>query len=90
MIGPRPRPIISAVANSQAIANGPTRKRSPANELTSSMPKPANEQMRAVPSDRSRPSSVPAAQKASAIATRNMTWPSSWEVEIARGATPSR
>ena len=33
----------SAVANSQTIANGPTRKRSPANDETSSMPKPPNE-----------------------------------------------
>ena len=34
--------------------------------------------------------SVPKAQKPSAMATRNMTWPSNWEVEIARGAASSR
>ena len=44
-----------AVANSQPIANGPTRKRSPANEDTSSIPKPTKEMIRAVPSSRSRP-----------------------------------
>ena len=48
------------------------------------MPKPANEQMRAVPSERSRPSRVPSAQKPSAMATRNMTWPSSCAVEMSR------
>ena len=83
-------PIASAVANSQNIANGPTRKRSPANDETSSMPKPANENSRAVPSSRSFPINVPTAQKASAMATRNRTWPISWDVEMARGATPSR
>ena len=54
------------------------------------MPKPANEQIRAVPSARSRPINVPSAQNASAIATRNRTWPISWAVEMARGAAPSR
>jgi hypothetical protein len=55
----------------------------------SSMPKPANEQIRAVPSDRSRPSSVPAAQKPSAMATRKSTCPSSWAVEMARVLVPA-
>ena len=68
MIGPRPRPIAVAVANSQPIANVPTRKRSPANDDTSSIPKPAKEQIRAVPSARSRPSHVPSAQKPIATA----------------------
>ncbi len=53
--GPSPSPMAVAVANSQPIANGPTRKRSPANEDTSSIPKPTNESSRAVPSWRSRP-----------------------------------
>ena len=55
MTGPSPSPIAVAVANSQPIANGPTRKRSPPNDDTSSIPKPANEMIRAVPSSRSRP-----------------------------------
>ena len=89
MTGPRPSPISSAVANSQPIANVPTRKRAPANDETSSIPKPANEQRRAVPSEMSRPSNVPSVQKPSAMATRNMTCPSSWAVEISRGTARS-
>ena len=90
MTGPRPSPIAVAVANSQPIANGPTRKRAPPNDDTSSIPKPTNEMIRAVPISRSRPSQVPSAQKPSAIATRNRTCPSSWAVEIARAPACSR
>src|SRR3954451_7933897 len=89
MTGPRPSPIAVAVANSHPIANVPTRKRSPAKDDTSSIPKPANEQIRAVPSARSRPRYVPSAQKPIATATRNRTWPSSWVVETARAPARS-
>ncbi len=73
MTGPRPSPIAVAVANSQAIANGPTRKRAPPKDDASSIPKPTNEMIRAVPISRSRPRYVPSAQKPMAIATRNRT-----------------
>ena len=73
MTGPRPSPIAVAVANSQPIANGPTRKRAPPNDDTSSIPKPAKEMIRAVPISRSRPRHVPSAQKPRAIATRKRT-----------------
>src|SRR3954447_4424328 len=89
MTGPRPSPIAVAVANSHPIANAPTRKRSPAKDDTSSIPKPTNEQIRAVPSARSRPSQVPSAQKPMATATRNKTWPSNWVVETARAPARS-
>ena len=75
----------NAVAKSQAMANAPTRKRAPANDDTSSMPNPANDRIRAVPTSRSRPTQVPKAANASAIATRNMTWPRSCVAEIACG-----
>ena len=88
--GPRPSPITSAVANSQPIANEPTRNRAPANEETSSIPKPAKERIRAVPTARSRPSHVPNDANASATATRNMTWPSSLVALIAAGRAASR
>ena len=71
-----------AVASSQPIANEPTRKRSPANDATISIPKPPMLHANAVPFDRSWPIAVPATQKPIAIATRNMTWPRSAAVEM--------
>ena len=88
--GPRPSPITRAVANSQPIANEPTRKRSPPNDDTISIPKPTNDMTRAVPIAMSRPIHVPSAANASATATRNMTWPSNRAAEIASGRAPSR
>ena len=70
----------SAIVYSQQIASVPTRKRSPANAWTSSMAKPARKQPSAAPCERSWPMNAPAVMKPSAIATRNMTCPSSVEV----------
>ena len=53
------------------------------------MPKPAKESSRAVPISRSRPTHVPKAANARAMATRNMTCPSSCAVEIACGLARS-
>ena len=43
-----------------------------------------------MPGARSRPIHVPSAANASAIATRNITWPSSLVVEIAAGRASDR
>jgi len=81
---------MSAVAYSQLIPSGPTRRRCTKAEAIS-IPKPANERIRAVPIDSSRPTYVPSAMKAIATATRNITWPSSvavlaWALERAANA----
>src|SRR3712207_1279208 len=66
--------------------SGPRRTAS-TNQVTISMPRPANEHARAAPSDSSRPMNVPATAKPRATATRKRTWPRMAGVLRARTAS---